>query len=107
MSRSIGRVAVFRALGAGESGGVGADEFAAAVSRLEPLLGVPPDEREIAEELKWSRSAPALVALGQEARSRGLVRIVYDACSGERRYSPRHETGSAAASGNRQEGVEQ
>jgi len=61
--------------------------FAAAVANLEELLGSPPDEREIAEELQWSRSRPALIALGQEARTRGLVRILYETASGERLYS--------------------
>jgi hypothetical protein len=63
-----------------------AQAFAAAVAELERRTGVPPDDHEIAEHLRWNNSPAALVALGQEARSLGLVRTMYEATSGERRY---------------------
>ena len=63
-----------------------AANFAAAVAKLEGLIGAPLDERKMAEGLQWSRSRLALIALGQEARASGLVRIFYNTASGERRY---------------------
>lgn len=61
-------------------------DFAAAVAKLEEKLGGLPDERTIAQELRWRFSQPALVSLGQEARASGLVRLCYDSIDGRRRY---------------------
>lgn len=51
------------------------DEFAQAVAKLERQLLRLPGEREVAEELRWSLSREALIGLGQEAKTAGLVRI--------------------------------
>jgi len=64
-----------------------ARDFAAAVRKLESQLHEPPDERKIAEELRWGYSQPALISLAQEARAAGLVRLCYDASSRTRRYA--------------------
>lgn len=62
-------------------------DFAAAVARLERQLGHLPDETQISEALHWTHSRTALIALAQEARATGLVRIFYDADNGTRRYA--------------------
>lgn len=63
-----------------------ARDFAEAVARLETALPEPPDERAIAEELRWGYSQPALISLAQEARAAGLVRVRCDAGGGSPRY---------------------
>jgi hypothetical protein len=62
-------------------------DFAGAVAALENRLHRLPDERTVAEELRWGYSQPALVALAQEARAVGLVRLHYDSANGTRRYA--------------------
>ena len=61
-------------------------DFAAAVARLETTLPGPPDERAIAEELRWGYSQPALISLAREARAAGLVHACHDPADGSRRY---------------------
>jgi hypothetical protein len=53
-------------------------DFAAAVVTLESRLGRLPDDSEIGDELRWTDSQAALVALGQEAEAMGLVRVIYE-----------------------------
>lgn len=57
-----------------------------AVGTLERQLGRLPDERDISEELHWTHSRAALIALGQETQAVGLVRIFYEEDNGSRRY---------------------
>lgn len=53
-------------------------DFAAAVATLENRLRRPADETELADELRWTASQAALIALGQEAEAIGLVKIIYE-----------------------------
>jgi DNA-directed RNA polymerase specialized sigma subunit len=52
-------------------------DFAAAVAKLENQLGRMPNETELSNELRWTDSQAALIALGQEAEAIGLVKVVY------------------------------
>ena len=51
-------------------------DFAAAVAKLENL-GRMPHETELFDELRWTDSQAALIALGQEAEAIGFVKVVY------------------------------
>jgi hypothetical protein len=53
-------------------------DFAAAVAQLESRLRRLPDEAEISDDLRWTDSGAALIALGQEAEAAGLVKIIYE-----------------------------
>lgn len=53
-------------------------DFALAVAELEGRLRRLPDDPEIADELRWTDSRAALVALGQEAEAMGLVKVIYE-----------------------------
>jgi hypothetical protein len=52
-------------------------ELAAAVANLEARLGRMPIETELSDELRWTDSQTALIALGQESEAVGLVKVVY------------------------------
>ena len=64
-------------------------DFAEAVGSLERRLGRPPDECEIARELRWMQSWRELIALGQAAKAAGLVRVFFEKSFGGRRYGRR------------------
>ena len=61
-------------------------ELAAAVANLEARLGRMPIETELSDELRWTDSQTALIALGQESEAVGLVNVVYQH-KYERRYT--------------------
>ena len=61
-------------------------DFAAAVAKLEHQLGRMPTEPELSDELRWTDSQAALIALGQESEAVGLVKVVYRG-KYERRYT--------------------
>ena len=61
-------------------------ELAAAVANLEARLGRMPIETELSDELRWTDSQAALIALGQESEAVGLVKVVYKG-KYERRYT--------------------
>jgi hypothetical protein len=52
-------------------------DFAAAVAKLEDQLGRMPNETELSDELRWTDSQAALIALGQQSAAGGLVKVVY------------------------------
>jgi DNA-directed RNA polymerase specialized sigma subunit len=52
-------------------------DFAAAVAKLEDQLGRMPNETELSDELRWTDSQAALIALGQQSEAVGLVKVVY------------------------------
>ena len=63
------------------------NEFARVVATLSDQLHRIPNETEISEALHWTYSRAALIALGQQAEVMGLVTIVYEADTRQRRYT--------------------